>query len=281
MKKSAIEFICCPFCHEDLVLGIQKAVDEEVVSGFLRCEKCDERYKIEDGIADFLLPKTLNERDRKWMLEYDKMARSYDIIMCYIAPFLSTGLEPFERYMWAKKLQVKKGAHVLDVSTGTGRNLPFIFGQIGSNGKLAAMDISKGCLAYAKMKVEKRGWKNVEFQRANASYLPYKTGMFDAVMHVGGVNTFGEKRRALYEMIRVAKQNAKLIIVDEGLSPEEQKTFLGKFLLKTNALYACKPPSKLLPKNVKNLKVEWKIIPSWLIPTSWPFYNMEFEKSNN
>ena len=80
---------------------------------------------------------------------------------------------------------------VLDVSTGTGRNLPFIASKIGKGGRLFAIDISRGVLDYARRKV-KQGW-NVEFQRANASYLPYKTGIFDAVMHVGGINTFGEK----------------------------------------------------------------------------------------
>lgn len=279
MKKDSLQFLCCPLCHNDLILTTQEALHGEITSGFLKCQACNKVYKIEHGIPDFLLPGFLNKRDRRWMIEYDRMALSYDIIMCYLAPLFSTGLEPFERYRWVKQLQVKRGAHVLDVSTGTGKNLPFILRQIGSNGKLVAMDISKGCLAYAKTKIEKRGWKNVELQRANASYLPYKTGIFDAVMHVGGVNTFGEKRRALHEMVRVAKQNAKIVIVDEGLAQEKQKTLLGKSLLRTNALYACKPPTKLLPENVKNLKVAWKIIPSWLLITSWPFYNMDFQKA--
>lgn len=279
MKKDSLHFLCCPICHSDLTLTTQEVLHDEVTSGFLKCQACNRRYKIENGILDFALPELLNKQDRRWMLEYDRMARSYDIIMSYLAPLSSTGIELFQRYLWAKQLQIRKGAHVLDVSTGTGRNLPFILKQIGSNGKLAAMDISRGVLAYAKMKIEKRGWENVELERANASYLPYKTGIFDAVIHVGGVNTFGEKRRALHEMVRVAKQNAKIVIVDEGLAPEKQKTFLGKFLLKTNALYACKPPTKLLPKNIKNLKVTWKIIPSWIFPTSWPFYNMDFQKA--
>lgn len=279
MKRDSLQFLCCPICQNDLILTKQEVLHDEVTSGLLKCQACNKAYKIKNGIPDFLLPEFLNKRDRKWMLEYDRMARSYDIIMCYLAPLFSTGLEPFERSLWAKQLQVKKGAHVLDVSTGTGRNLPFILRQIGSDGKLLATDISEGCLAYAKMKIEKRGWKNVELQRANASYLPYKTCTFDAVIHVGGINTFGEKRKALHEMVRVAKQNAKIIVIDEGLAPEKQKTFLGKFLLRTNALYACKPPTKLLPKNVKNLRVAWKIIPSWLLPTSWPFYNMDFQKA--
>jgi len=279
LKEDSLEFLCCPKCHGNLSLSQEKVRENEVVSGSLKCQVCERKYNVEDGIPDFLLNEFLNEKDRKWMLAYDRMALSYDIIMCYLAPLFSTGLEPFERYAWTRQLRLKRGFLVLDVSTGTGRNIPFLLRRIDSDGKVVAMDISKGVLAHARMKVKRKGWKNVELQRANASYLPYKTGVFDAVLHVGGVNTFGEKRRALQEMVRVAKQDARIIIVDEGLTPEKQKTFFGKYLLRTNALYACKPPKKLLPRNVKNLKVAWKIIPSWIFPTSWPFYKMSFQKA--
>ena len=279
LRENSLEFLCCPKCHGDLGLSHQKVRENETTYGFLKCQKCKREYRIEDGIPDFLLAEFMNEKDRKWMLNHDKMARNYDIIMCYLAPLSSTGLEPFQRYVWTKQLSVKRGFWILDVSTGTGRNLPFLLRQVHSNGKVVAMDISKGVLTYAKKKMERKGWKNVELQRANASYLPYKTGTFDAIIHVGGINTFGEKRRALQEMVRVAKKNAKIVIVDEGLGPEKQKTFFGRFLVKTNALYTCKPPIKLLPKNVKNLRVTWKIIPSWILPTSWPFYNMNFQKA--
>lgn len=280
MKEHSLQFLCCPICRGNLFLTKREILHDEVLSGFLKCQACNKVYKIQDGIPDFLLPELLNERDKKWMLQYDKMAFSYDIIISYIAPFFSAGAEPFERYMWARQLEVKRGANILDVSTGTGKNLSFILKQIGPDGKLLAIDISSGCLAYAKMRITRKGWKNVELQKANASYLPYKSGMFDAVMHVGGINTFGEKRRALLEMVRVAKSNAKIIIVDEGLASKKQKTFFGKFLIKQNALYACKPPTKLLPKDAKNLKVTWKIVLSLpFINMSWPFYKMEFQKA--
>jgi ubiquinone/menaquinone biosynthesis C-methylase UbiE len=212
----------------------------------------------------------LNEKDKKWMLTYDRMALSYDIIMSYLFPLFSVGQEPYERCTWVKRLRVGKGARVLDVSTGTGRNLPFLNRQIGPQGRIVAMDISNGMLTYAKM----------ELQRANASLLPYKENSFDAVIHVGGINTFDDKAKALNEMVRVAKPKARILIVDEGLSPSHQKTFLGKFLIRTNTLNQCEPPTKLLPKNAKNPTVKWKIVYSALINTSWPLYVLEFEKAN-
>ena len=244
MKRETLNLLCCPICHSNLTLEDEKEANNEIISGILKCQSCGKSYKIVDGIPDFLTQEMLNETDKKWMLEYDEMAGTYDILMGIIIPSLSLGLEPLGRYNWAKQLDVKKGACILDVATGTGRNIPFLLKQVGRSGKIMGMDVSKGMLTYAKTKIRKKGWKNVELQRANASYLPYRDNTFDAVIHVGGINTFGEK----------------------------EKTFLGKFLIKTNALYRSKPPTKLLPKNVENVKVKWEFNPLW------PHYNMEFIK---
>ncbi|RLI19701.1 hypothetical protein DRO54_07960 [Candidatus Bathyarchaeota archaeon] len=274
MNPETLNLLCCPICHGDLTLRDSKIVNREIVSGVLKCQLCERSYRIADGVPDFLVRELLSDEDRKWMLEYDNIARTYDILMEIIIPSLSLGLEPLGRYNWAKQLNVKKGACILDVATGTGRNIPFLLRQVGLNGKIVAMDISKRMLAYARAKIRKKRWGNVELQRADASNLPYKDNTFDAVIHVGGINTFGKKRKALQEMTRVAKSNARIVIVDEGLSPEKEETFLGKFLIKTNALYRCKPPIKLLPKNVKNVKVKWNF------NLLWPHYNMEFIKKS-
>jgi ubiquinone/menaquinone biosynthesis C-methylase UbiE len=277
LREDSLELMRCPLCHGELVLDVEETQGEEVSSGLLDCSVCKKEYKIRDGIPDFVLPELLNETDEKWMRSYDRTARSYELMMGTLIPLLSMGSEPLERRRWIRQLQVRPGDHVLDVSTGTGRNLSFIAKHVCSKGKISAMDISQGALSYAKMKITKKKWKNVELQRANASYLPFKNDTFSAVLHVGGINTFGEKRRALCEMVRVAKPNAKIVIVDEGLAPGQEKSFVGRLLLRTNALYSCKPPTGLLPENVKHLQLRWKIICGRFLPI-WPFYNMEFRK---
>lgn len=278
VKKDSTQFLCCPICHSELILDSEKISGDEVVSGFLRCKACRTEYKIRDEIPDFVLSEFMNRTDEKWMRAYDGMARSYDLLMCILIPFFSLGSEPFERRTWVNQLQAKPGDHVLDISTGTGRNLPLLAKKVGEKGRISAMDISNGALSYAKAKTKNRKWKNVELQRANASCLPYKNNAFNAVFHVGGINTFGDKKKALDEMIRVARPSSRIVIVDEGLAPSEQNSFIGKFLLRTNGLYACKPPTELLPKKVKGLQVRWKIIVNRFLPI-WPFYNMEFQKS--
>lgn len=277
LREDSVEFMRCPLCNGELVLNVEKTEGEEVSSGFLQCSVCKKEYKICHGIPDFMLPELLNETDEKWMRSYDRTARSYELMMGTLIPLFSMGSEPLERRRWVKQLQAERGDHVLDVSTGTGRNLSLIAKLVGSSGRVSAIDISNGALSYAEMKIRRKKWKNVELQRANASHLPFKNDTFNAVLHVGGINTFGEKRRALCEMVRVTKPNAKIVIVDEGLAPAQEKSLVGKILLKTNALYSCKPPTELLPENIKQLQVRWKIICSRFLPI-WPFYNMEFRK---
>ena len=40
-------------------------------------------------------------------------------------------------------------------------------------------------------------------------------------MRVGGINAFNDPARAIYELIRVAKAGAKIVVVDETAKPME------------------------------------------------------------
>jgi ubiquinone/menaquinone biosynthesis C-methylase UbiE len=49
-----------------------------------------------------------------------------------------------------------------------------------------------------------------------AEALPFGAESFDTVLHVGGINFFSDKKRALDEMIRVARPGSKIVIADES-----------------------------------------------------------------
>lgn len=106
-------------------------------------------------------------------------------------------------------LELKRGDWVLEMGAGTGSNLLIIAAQIGKEGRLFALDLSPGMLAVAREKLARKRLE-AEFVLGNGAYLPYKDDMFDAVFHFGGINTFGEKQRAIAEMVRVAKPGANL-----------------------------------------------------------------------
>lgn len=271
MRKDFLEYLCCPICNGELALTLSEETVSEVLFGEFKCKSCLRHYAINDGIPDFVAVDKVSEMDEKWMRFYDKVAKSYDRtlkLLSLLPP--QPAWEPRQRRKWIETLGINEGEFVLDVATGTGLNLPYIARKIGTTGKLMAMDISIGMLKMARKRLQKDRI-SAELHRANASYLPYKSNLFDTVVHVGGINTFGEKKRAVDEMLRVAKTDAKIAIVDEGLKPGKEKTLFGKFMLKMNPLYAHKPPIEILPPDIKDLQIQW----------IWGdiFYFMSFRKS--
>lgn len=257
MRKDFLGYYCCPICNANLALTVTEETSSEVLSGEFKCESCSRVYVINDGIPDFIAVDKVSEIDEKWMRSYDKIAKSYDRtvkLLSLLPP--QPAWAPRQRRKWVDKLDLREGEFVLDVATGTGLNLPYIGRRIGIKGRLMAMDISVEMLKIARNRV-KKDQISAELHLANASYLPYKSGLFATVVHVGGINTFGEKKRAIDEMLRVAKHGAKIAIVDEGLEPGKEGTLFGKFMLKTNPLYAHKPPVEILPPNIKDLQIQW------------------------
>jgi uncharacterized protein YbaR (Trm112 family) len=56
MRADLMEIICCPMCHGDLVLDVEREVDGEIIEGALTCTGCSERFTIDDGIPDLRPP---------------------------------------------------------------------------------------------------------------------------------------------------------------------------------------------------------------------------------
>ena len=56
MNKELMEIIACPMCKGELELRVETEDGEEVITGSLICNQCDETYPIEDGIPNLLPP---------------------------------------------------------------------------------------------------------------------------------------------------------------------------------------------------------------------------------
>jgi ubiquinone/menaquinone biosynthesis C-methylase UbiE len=109
-----------------------------------------------------------------------------------------------------KELAVTGSARVLEVSVGTGPNIP----HLPSDCEVFGLDISWRMLKRCRKHLAK--WKRTaELFLGEAERLPFRDGIFDVVFHVGGINFFNDRARAIAEMIRVAKPGTKVVIVDE------------------------------------------------------------------
>lgn len=56
MRRELVEILACPVCKSPLELTVEEEDEREVITGFLYCGHCDERYPIEDAIPNLLPP---------------------------------------------------------------------------------------------------------------------------------------------------------------------------------------------------------------------------------
>jgi uncharacterized protein YbaR (Trm112 family) len=56
MRKTLVDILACPVDKSPLVLTVEEDNADEVIQGYLTCEKCGEKYPIEDRIPNLLPP---------------------------------------------------------------------------------------------------------------------------------------------------------------------------------------------------------------------------------
>jgi ubiquinone/menaquinone biosynthesis C-methylase UbiE len=163
-----------------------------------------------------------------------------------------------------------KGGRVLEVSVGPGVNLPYLVGR-PDVGEIYGLDLSPGQLNRCREYIAHQGW-DIPLQLGSAEQLPYQNNTFDGVFHIGGINFFNDKKKAIEEMIRVAKPGARILIGDEtekGAQGYEKfiPGFKDSFGGKRDAI---QPPIDLVP----DAMLETRIFDIW---KGW-FYCIEFRK---
>ncbi|MGD0789459.1 MAG: class I SAM-dependent methyltransferase [Terracidiphilus sp.] len=168
-----------------------------------------ERFPIRDGIPAFLMPEDLTGDNGKYNHLYQVIGGFYDDIQrVFIALKGFNRNAYFQSYM--SLLEVKTGDSVLETSVGTGLNYKYLPRGV----QLSGLDLSPEMLANCQANL--RRWQmDADLYLGNAESLPFTDESFDVVFHVGGINFFNDRAKAIREMIRVAKPGSLLLIADE------------------------------------------------------------------
>ncbi len=199
--------------------------------------------------------RTLSESDRRSRDFYNRRARIYDLHLL-IASLLQGVWEPAERRRFVTGLNLVPGQRVLEVAVGTGSNSMRIAKRIGPRGRLIGLDISSAMLQRSQRKFRRLGRK-ADLIEADASRLAVADNTFDVVLHFGGFKNFGDKRKALGEMIRVAKQGGKIIVSEKCVPPDKRRSLRNRVLLRRDPLLAQQPPVDLIPSTITDVKLSW------------------------
>jgi SAM-dependent methyltransferase len=208
MRPETLELLACPGCHG--ALELRGHATGSIESGNLSCTACSREFLIEEGIPRFIRYEELSGLNLRFARLYDWF--SYVYVPVTKLAYALIGGEEANRREVLDRLAPKEG-RVLEVSIGPGVNLPYLMGAPGV-GEVYGLDISLGQIRRCRSLCRKRGW-SVDLFLGNAEELPFRDESFATVFHIGGINFFSDKKKAIEEMIRVAKPAAKIVVVDE------------------------------------------------------------------
>jgi SAM-dependent methyltransferase len=128
----------------------------------------------------------------RWQVAGEGPAGAYEK---YLVPAFFTGCA--EQLL--ELAEVKPGERVLDVATGTGIVARLAAARVGPEGTVTGIDVNEGMLAAAAA----AGPGEVDWQRADATELPFPDGSYDLVTCQQGLQFVTDHRGALHEMRRV------------------------------------------------------------------------------
>src|SRR5690625_3899100 len=206
-------------------------------------------YKLEQDMIQFIQKEDIDGNNKKYLTLYDRIARLYNVSNKIYFKFKFGGEKNY-RNEFLSELEIVPNDRVIEISVGTADNFRFLPNNI----HLYGLDISLGMLKQAKRHLKK--WKmNADLFQGMAESLPFKDESFDVVYHVGGINYFSDKEKAIHEMIRVAKSGTKIVIVDET-EKLVQGTYRNNPVTKNyyNNGKDISAPIQLIPKDMKEIR---------------------------
>lgn len=256
MRAGEENFYVDPVTLEPLTLSDGVRDGEEIVSGVLLSQS-GHRFEICNGVPNLVYPFELPTADRKALQQSEERVNGYDR---YLPLTFSTYGEDelMVRNAMIDKLNLRPGLVVLETGAGTGRDSEIIAQRLGASGKLYIQDLSPSFLA---KNVERMRGTNarIEPALANGYYLPFAENSFDACYQFGGINAFGDIKRAFSEMARVTKPGGKVVVGDESMPPWLRETEFGQILINSNPEFAYPLPLDKLPVEARKTRLEWII----------------------
>ena len=251
MKRETLGLLICPHCHASLSCPATSEASS-IQAGVLTCPTCQVTYPVINGIPHSIRQDELEGLNKTFARLYDWFSLIYSTFSRVGFYFLGTS-ETRARQELIDRLAPH--GKVLEVSIGPGVNLPFLLNS-PSVTDVYGLDISIGQLNRCNALLRRKGW-SVDLFLGNAEELPFTDNSFDSVFHVGGINFFNNKKKAIDEMIRVAKPGTRLIICDENESGAQWYEkflpgFKGAFHGQREAVSA---PAELIPASMQNLNL--------------------------
>ncbi|MEJ5228125.1 methyltransferase domain-containing protein [Thermodesulfovibrio sp.] len=242
MKKFLIEFLICPVClpfEVELKLNANQSEEDDVVVGFLFCEKCGSKFRISDGVA-IITPDPSWQPLRGNKYETPKVVSSY--LWSHYGDLLNDK-EWLPAYSdWASLMERSSGIS-LDIGCAVGR---FVFDMAGKSDFSVGIDLSFAFIKTAREIMKRRGKRfelteeglitreaeftlpesmktdNTEFIVADALRLPFRRETFSKIASLNILDKVPIPFRHLEEINRVAKPSSCQLLISDPYSWSEE-----------------------------------------------------------
>jgi arsenite methyltransferase len=117
-----------------------------------------------------------------------------------------------QRSQVLKALALREGERVLDIGSGPGLLAYDMAAAVGRDGRVYGVDMSEDMLTMSRKRCADQPW--TEFQRADATNLPYPDDSFDAAVSTQVYEYVVDIPAALAELYRVARPGGRVVVLD-------------------------------------------------------------------
>lgn len=238
----------CPITKSDLKLSD---------NGFSLINTDGYKFYIKEEIPCFIPPSGVHKCSLDQREYYDQEAECYDDF-AYLSFRIQNEDEQLIRKKFVESLALNSGSKVLDLACGTGRDSVNIAKALGDEGEIHLFDISSNMIAKCRDKLSDAQCETY-FAIGSASHLPFSDNYFDAVLSFGGLNEFGDIKKAFSEMVRVTKPGGRIVAGDESMPPWLYDTEFAAILMDNNHLFKNPVPITSIPVEARDVCVRWII----------------------
>ena len=153
----------------------------------------------------------LTDKGRGIQTMFDTIAPRYDLLN----RLLSFGIDRRWRRFAVRQLELKEGARILDIATGTGDVALEIAAQSPDSVEIVGEDFTQGMLVLGKQKVAASPYRNrIRLANASCEGIPHPAETFDGITIAFGIRNVIDRQRGLEEMCRVLRPGGRAVILE-------------------------------------------------------------------